>query len=79
KDADLIGFPVRVTIGKSLQDGQVEVKWRWEKDAKLVSVDEVAAKLADELADERRTGARFISAKKDIEAQKSAKEFQKKK
>ena len=28
KDADLIGFPVRITIGKSLKDGQVEVKWR---------------------------------------------------
>jgi prolyl-tRNA synthetase len=73
KDADLIGFPVRVTIGKSLQDGQVEVKWRWEKDATLVSVDEVAAKLAADLAEERKTGARFAAAKKEREAQKSAK------
>jgi prolyl-tRNA synthetase len=73
KDADLIGFPVRVTIGKSLQDGQVEVKWRWEKDATLVSVDEVAAKLAADLAEERKTGARFAEAKKAREAEKSAK------
>ena len=73
KDADLIGFPVRVTIGKSLQDGQVEVKWRWEKDATLVSVDEVAAKLAADLAEERKTGARFAEAKKARDAQKSAK------
>lgn len=64
KDADLIGFPVRVTIGKSLQDGQVEVKWRWEKESTLVSVDEVSAKIAAELADERRTNARFNAAKK---------------
>lgn len=73
KDADLIGFPVRVTIGKSLQDGQVEVKWRWEKDATLVSVEEVAAKLAADLAEERKTGARFAEAKKAREAQKNAK------
>ena len=73
KDADLIGFPVRVTIGKSLQDGQVEVKWRWEKDATLVSVEEVAAKLAADLAEERKTGARFAEAKKARDAQKSAK------
>lgn len=28
KDADLIGFPVRVTVGKTVQDGLVEVKSR---------------------------------------------------
>ncbi|MGE0033231.1 MAG: YbaK/EbsC family protein, partial [Pseudothermotoga sp.] len=31
KDADLIGFPLRVTVGKSLQDGFVELKLRNEK------------------------------------------------
>ena len=39
KDADLIGIPVRVTIGsKSLQAGQVEIKRRWEKDYQLVDI-----------------------------------------
>ena len=42
KDADLIGIPVRVTIGsKSLQAGQVEVKKRWEKDYELVEIAQV--------------------------------------
>jgi prolyl-tRNA synthetase len=42
KDADLIGIPLRITIGpKSMQDNQVEVKKRWEKDNLLVARDEV--------------------------------------
>lgn len=28
KDADLIGFPVRITVGKSITEGQVEIKIR---------------------------------------------------
>ncbi|MCF0233413.1 MAG: proline--tRNA ligase [Thermoguttaceae bacterium] len=63
KDADLIGFPVRVTIGKSLAEGKVEVKWRWESDARLVDVADVAATLAAELAEERKTSARFKAAR----------------
>ena len=39
KDADLIGLPVRMTVGgKSLAAGNVEVKLRKEKDPKLVLV-----------------------------------------
>jgi prolyl-tRNA synthetase len=42
KDADLIGIPVRITIGpKSLQENQVEVKKRWEEQNNLVAMDEV--------------------------------------
>jgi prolyl-tRNA synthetase len=42
KDADLIGIPVRITIGpKSLQENQVEVKKRWEEQNNLVAIDEV--------------------------------------
>lgn len=42
KDADLIGIPVKITIGpKSLQEKQVEVKKRWEDQTRLVPVDEV--------------------------------------
>ncbi|MBP1762376.1 MAG: Prolyl-tRNA synthetase, partial [Firmicutes bacterium] len=42
KDADLIGIPVRITIGpKSLQENQVEVKKRWEKENVLLAMDEV--------------------------------------
>ncbi|MFA7078811.1 MAG: proline--tRNA ligase [Syntrophomonas sp.] len=44
KDADLIGIPVKITIGpKSLQEKQVEVKKRWEDETKLVAIDGVVA------------------------------------
>ena len=48
KDADLIGIPVRITIGdKALANGQVEVKPRREKKAQLVAVDDAAKHIAD--------------------------------
>ncbi len=65
KDADLVGFPVRITIGKSLAEGKVEVKWRWDSESTLVSVDEVAVQLAEALKDERKTNARFYASKKN--------------
>src|SRR5262249_14098483 len=47
KDADLIGLPVRVTVGpRALQQGCVEVKRRNEKDAAQVPVGEAAARVA---------------------------------
>lgn len=37
KDADLIGIPLRITIGpKSLKQGKVEIKKRWETENELV-------------------------------------------
>lgn len=42
KDADLIGIPVRITIGpKALQENKVEVKKRWEKEPVLVEIESV--------------------------------------
>jgi len=42
KDADLIGIPVRITVGpKALQENQVEVKKRWETEIHNVAVDQV--------------------------------------
>lgn len=44
KDADLIGYPLRVTISeKSLAAGQVELKRRDTREVTMVSVDEAAA------------------------------------
>lgn len=38
KDADLIGYPLRITIGKKyIENGEIEVKKRSEKEASLVS------------------------------------------
>lgn len=42
KDADLIGIPVRITVGpKALQDNQVEVKKRWENEIYNVAIAQV--------------------------------------
>lgn len=50
KDADLIGYPIRVTIGsKTLQEEKVEVKHRNEAESQLISVDEVVNYLIDEI------------------------------
>jgi prolyl-tRNA synthetase len=52
-DADLIGLPIRITIGdKSLKDGKVELKARAEATMELVPVDgvvEAVKKLAARL------------------------------
>ena len=45
-DADLIGCPVRVTVGeKGLKEGMVELKSRKEKENQLVKVDEIVEKI----------------------------------
>jgi prolyl-tRNA synthetase len=43
KDADLLGIPVRITVGKrSLAQGQVEVKLRTESESKNIDLDNAA-------------------------------------
>jgi prolyl-tRNA synthetase len=50
-DADLIGIPVRVTIGnKALKDGKVEIKPRTAPDPELVPVADAPARIAELLA-----------------------------
>jgi prolyl-tRNA synthetase len=52
KDADLIGIPLRVTVGpRALERGCVEVKARAESEVAVVPVTEAAARL---VADVRR-------------------------
>ena len=47
KDADLIGFPLRITIGgRGLKEGIVEVKWRHEGEVAKVAVTEAASHVA---------------------------------
>jgi len=48
KDADLLGIPVRVTVGqKSLADGSVELKLRRESQSRKVAVDQAAGKTVE--------------------------------
>jgi prolyl-tRNA synthetase len=47
-DADLLGIPIRVTLGpRTLEKGNVEVKKRTEKEAALVPLDGVVARLKE--------------------------------
>lgn len=42
KDADLIGIPLRITIGpKLLQENKVEVKKRWENESQVIELDRI--------------------------------------
>ena len=64
KDADLIGFPLRIVLGpKGLENGEIEVKWRWDKDATMLPLAHAAETLANELAEERKTNRRFKGGK----------------
>ena len=61
-DADLIGIPLRIVIGpRGLQEGKIEVKWRWEKDAEMLDLADAAATIADWITAERNTSDRFQS------------------
>jgi len=47
KDADLIGIPLRLTIGgKGLKEGVIELKWRSQKDVAKVPVAEAETRVA---------------------------------
>ena len=47
KDADLIGIPLRLTIGgKGLKEGLIELKWRTSKDVTKVPVAEAETRIA---------------------------------
>lgn len=50
KDGDLIGIPLRVVIGeRGLKSGQIEIKWRHEKDARPIEVETAAQGILDEV------------------------------
>ncbi|MBP2027885.1 prolyl-tRNA synthetase [Acetoanaerobium pronyense] len=45
KDIDLIGIPVRITIGKKLKEGKVELKLRTESESTDITLDELYPKI----------------------------------
>ena len=56
KDADLIGLPYRVTVGKKLAQGQVEIVERRTRTATDVAVADAAAYVAEKVRDARSNG-----------------------
>ncbi len=62
-DADLIGIPLRIVIGpRGLKEGQIEVKWRWERQASMLPLEGAAATISGWIANERVDNARFRAA-----------------
>jgi prolyl-tRNA synthetase len=59
KDADLIGIPVRVTVGKrSVAQGNVEIKLRCESGSQKVSIEKAGdevIKLVESLKEQLKT------------------------
>ena len=48
KDADLLGIPIRITIGKkSLADGNVEIKLRTESEIKKIPIDKAPEEIVN--------------------------------
>jgi prolyl-tRNA synthetase len=48
KDADLIGIPIRITVGKKIKEGKVEYKLRREEDLQILDIEEVYNKVKEE-------------------------------
>jgi len=62
KDADLIGFPLRVIISeRGLKQKQVEVKWRWDAKAEMFDIEGAADRIRQLIGEERETGERFYA------------------
>jgi prolyl-tRNA synthetase len=58
KDADLIGIPLRLTIGgKGLKEGVIELKWRHAKDVLKVPLAEADARVAAAVGEARAAAA----------------------
>lgn len=49
KDADLIGFPYRITVGKTIQEGLVEFKTRMTGEMETIKPEQAVEKLLEEL------------------------------
>lgn len=58
KDADLIGIPIRITIGKKAKEGIVEYRLRKSKETKELSFDEAVCEVKRVVAEELNKGKR---------------------
>jgi prolyl-tRNA synthetase len=48
KDSELLGIPIRITVGKDAKDGKVEYKLRDAADKELVEISEIIKKVKAE-------------------------------
>lgn len=58
KDADLIGLPLRITVGgRGLKEGIIEMKWRAQKEVTKIPLGEAEARVAASVAEARTAAA----------------------
>jgi prolyl-tRNA synthetase len=63
KDADLVGIPLRVTVGiKSLKEGKIELKWRDSKEAAKVDRGRVIHEIREMIASREREIASLLES-----------------
>ena len=48
KDAELMGIPMRVVVGKKITDGEVEFRLRTSSDNEIIKIDEVEGRIRTE-------------------------------
>lgn len=48
KDADLMGIPMRITVGKKVEEAQVEFKLRASEEVEVISIDHIADRVQKE-------------------------------
>ncbi|MPN24364.1 Proline--tRNA ligase [bioreactor metagenome] len=48
KDADLIGIPMRITVGKKIQEGKIEFKLRDSSDIEVLELGDIYDKVKAE-------------------------------
>ena len=53
-DMDLIGIPIRITIGKKVNEGMVEFKLRTESESQLYKIEEVEDKIKEIISKETK-------------------------
>lgn len=52
KDADLIGFPIRITVGKTVKDGRIEMKFRKSGESCSVNIENGFESCLDKITEE---------------------------
>ena len=62
KDADLIGFPLRVVISeRGLKQHQIEIKWRWDQESEMIDLEGGAQAILQRIRHEKATNQGFRS------------------
>ena len=54
KDADLIGYPLRVVCGRAMHEGKIEIKWRHKSESELIDLENASQTIAKMIKEEKQ-------------------------